>query len=99
MLAFDQNLEHSIIMRFAKIWFMMLCSCSLTVWSAENPPAFPSDPDQALERTCFQTTSPWSSAGNLRSDVAIVYGIDPGLPQRIKTWRDRGYRIHLMTGV
>ncbi|HYG35497.1 MAG TPA: hypothetical protein VEC99_11965, partial [Clostridia bacterium] len=35
----------------------------------------------------------------MRSDVAIVYGIDPGLPQRIQTWRDRGYRIHVMTGV
>ncbi len=99
MLAFDQNLEHPIIMRFAKIWSSMLCSCSLTVWAAENPLTFPPDPDQVLERTCFQTAAPWSSAGNLRSDVAIVYGIDPGLPQRIKTWRDRGYRIHLMTGV
>ena len=38
-------------------------------------------------------------AGNLRSDVAIVYGIDPGLPKRIATWRERGYRIHVMTGV
>ena len=37
--------------------------------------------------------------GNLRSDVAIAYGIDAGLPQRIQTWRDRGYRIHVMTGV
>ena len=63
------------------------------------PPAFPSDPNQNLERTCFQTGKPWSANGNLRSDVAIVYGIDAGLPERIKTWRDRGYRIHVMTGV
>ncbi|MBN2841598.1 MAG: hypothetical protein JXM68_00820 [Sedimentisphaerales bacterium] len=60
---------------------------------------FPEDPQQILERTCFQTGSAWSINGNLRSDVAIVYGIDPGLPERIKTWRDRGYRIHVMTGV
>ena len=66
---------------------------------AENPPAFPFDPAQNLERTCFQTGQAWSESGNLRSDVAIVYGIDAGLPQRIKTWRDRGYRIHVMTGV
>jgi hypothetical protein len=71
----------------------------LPVLAVELPPAFPADPDQVLERTCFQTASPWSSAGNLRSDVAIVYGIDPGLPQRLQTWRDRGYRLHLMTGV
>jgi hypothetical protein len=66
---------------------------------AANPPPFPKDPRQELERTCFQTGQSWSEAGNLRSDVAIVYGIDPGLPQRIQTWRDRGYRIHVMTGV
>ncbi len=69
------------------------------IWAGENPPAFPPDPDQALERTCFQTAAPWSGAGNLRSDVAIVYGIDPSLPSRLSTWRERGYRLHLMTGV
>ncbi len=64
-----------------------------------NAPAFPTDPDQILERTSFQTSKPWSPLGNLRSDVAIVYGIDSSLPDRVKSWRDRGYRVHLMTGV
>lgn len=68
-------------------------------FAAELPPPFPLDPKQSLERTCFQTGSAWSPNGNLRSDVAIVYGIDPGLSSRIQTWRDRGYRIHVMTGV
>jgi hypothetical protein len=66
---------------------------------AEVPPPFPADPEQALERTCFQTGSAWSNAGNLRSDVAIVYGIDAGLPGRLQSWRDRGYRVQVMTGV
>ncbi|MDR3459636.1 MAG: hypothetical protein P4N60_19580 [Verrucomicrobiae bacterium] len=57
------------------------------------------DTNQVLERTCFQTGKPWSENGDLRSDVAIVYGIDAGLPERIATWRDHGYRIHVMTGV
>jgi hypothetical protein len=69
------------------------------VAAAQLPPAFPADPHQTLERTCFQTGQAWSPAGDLRSDVAIVYGIDEGLPQRISSWRDRGYRIHVMTGV
>jgi hypothetical protein len=69
------------------------------VLAADNPPPFPPDPQQLLERTCFQTGAPWSGNGNLRSDVVLVYGIDSGLPQRIQTWRDRGYRIHVMTGV
>jgi len=61
--------------------------------------AFVTDARQQLERTCFQTGAPWSGNGNLRADVAIVYGIDAGLPDRIKSWRDHGYRIHVMTGV
>lgn len=61
--------------------------------------AFPQDPNQTEERTCFQTHQPWSEKGDLRSDVALVYGIDRSLPDRIQTWRDHGYRIHVMTGV
>jgi len=60
---------------------------------------FAADPDQASERTCFQTSRPWSPVGNLRGDVALVYGIDSSLPSRIETWRDAAYRIHVMTGV
>jgi len=76
---------------------VLLLAGALFLAHAADP--FPPDPEQALERTCFQTGQSWSPNGNLRSDVAIVYGIDPGLPARIQTWRDRGYRIHVMTGV
>jgi hypothetical protein len=65
---------------------------------AENPPPFAADPAQNLERTCFQTSKPWSSRTDLRSDVAIVYGIDTNLPARIESWRAHNYRIHVMTG-
>lgn len=67
--------------------------------AAEPASPFANDPEQMLERTCFQTGKAWSEKSNLRSDVAIVYGIDAGLPERIATWRERGYRIHVMTGV
>lgn len=84
--------------------------CSMLIWlfaiatggvllAAELPPPFPPDPHQHLERTCFQTGQAWSNESNLRSDVAIVYGVDPGLAARIQSWRDRGYRIQVMTGV
>lgn len=62
-------------------------------------PPFPRDLLQARERTCFQTGSAYTPIANLRSDVAIVYGIDDGLPARIQSWRERGYLIHVMTGV
>jgi len=67
--------------------------------AAPLPPPFPSEPAQLLERTSFQTSQPWSPLGNLRADVAMVYGIDDTMPARVKSWRDRGYRVHLMTGV
>lgn len=56
-------------------------------------------PASPQERTIFQTGSPYKDRINLRADVAVVYGIDKTMPERIKSWRDRGYRIHLMTGV
>lgn len=57
------------------------------------------DPRQIEERTVFQTGSTYKDRIDLRADVAIVYGIDKTMPARIKAWRDKGYRIHLMTGV
>ena len=84
---------------FATVLPAWIAVVSTLATAAELPPPFPPDPQQHLERTCFQTGQGWSGRGNLRSDVAIVYGIDTRLPQRIQTWRDRGYRIHVMTGV
>lgn len=72
--------------------------CLAAALRAEDT-AFPEEPAQKLERTSFQTSQPWSALANLRADVAMVYGIDKTLPERVKTWRDRGYRVHLMTGV
>jgi len=57
------------------------------------------EPGQALERTAFQTADPYSARVNTRADVAIVYGFDRDLPSRVKSWKDRGYRVHFMTGV
>src|ERR1035441_1467808 len=79
------------------LWVVMLAAFSAL--AVESPVVFPPDPQQRLERTCFQTGAAWSAIADLRSDVVLVYGIDPGLPQRIQTWRDHGYRIHVMTGV
>ncbi|HXC97906.1 MAG TPA: hypothetical protein VN048_01105 [Verrucomicrobiae bacterium] len=69
------------------------------LFAAENPLPITADTNQILERTCFQTGKAWSPQGNLGSDVAIVYGIDTNLPARIESWREHGYRIHVMTGV
>jgi hypothetical protein len=75
--------------------FLAASSCL----SARGGPDVFSDPQQNLERTCFQTHALWQGDCDLRSDVAIVYGFDSTLAHRIQTWRDHGYRIHLMTGI
>ena len=51
------------------------------------------------EKTVFQTADGWRPELDLRSDVAIVYGVNASFPERVKSWRDRGYGIHLMTGI
>jgi hypothetical protein len=53
---------------------------------------------QREERLSFQAKDPYRPRVHLNADVAMVYGIDQTLPQRIKSWRDQGYIIHVMTG-
>ncbi len=51
------------------------------------------------ERLSFQTHTPWSPRINLNGDVAMAYGIEATLPGRLESWRARGYKVQLMTGV
>jgi len=83
----------------SKLFFALIAVVAACSSLGQTTPATIADTNQILERTCFQTGKPWTENGDLRSDVAIVYGIDAGLPERIGTWRDHGYRIHVMTGV
>ncbi|PXV65866.1 hypothetical protein CLV62_10639 [Dysgonomonas alginatilytica] len=59
-------------------------------------------------KTVFQTSHPWKPSIDNRADAAIVYGIG-GNPsdnskrvsfeERVKSWQDRGYKTHFMTGI
>jgi hypothetical protein len=55
------------------------------------------------EKTAFQTSSVWIPEIDVRSDIAIVYGANDrqGLTfeERVKSWRDRNYETHFMTGI
>lgn len=56
----------------------------------------------AQEKTAFQIAAPWKAEYDVRSDVAIVYGVnDAGgnFEERVKGWRDKGYKVHFMTGI
>jgi hypothetical protein len=79
------------------ITLLVVIETAIASWAGESP--VPIDPKQSLERTCFQTSQPWSEHGDLGSDVAIAYGIGATLPERMQSWREHGYRVHVMTGV
>lgn len=66
---------------------------------AQQAPTTLRDPNQHLERTSFQTGGPYDPRVDIRSDVAMVYGITGNFQERMRGWKERGYIIHLMTGV
>jgi len=57
----------------------------------------------STQNTAFQTGSPWIPQIDVRSDIAIVYGAGdrPGMTfeQRVKSWKDHGYKTDFMTGI
>jgi len=51
------------------------------------------------ERTCYQEGGPYCGTIDFGQDIAIVYGTDPRMPERVRQFRERGYVVHLMTGI
>ena len=55
------------------------------------------------EKTAFQTSAAWMPQIDVRADIAIVYGVSErghvSFEDRVKSWRDRGYQVHFMTGI
>ena len=58
---------------------------------------------QPKEKTAFQTSHQWIPEIDVRSDIAIVYGVNErgkiSFEDRVKSWRERGYQTHFMTGI
>jgi hypothetical protein len=57
------------------------------------------DPRSAEERLVFQTSSAYVPRLHLNADVAINYGFEKNLAERIQSWKQAGFGIHVMTGV
>lgn len=54
---------------------------------------------RAEELTGFQEGGAYKETYDLQTDFVMVYGINASMPERIRQWKERGYRVHLMTGV
>jgi len=57
------------------------------------------DRSREAERTGFQEGGAYGETYDLQTDFVMVYGINSSMPGRIQEWKDRGYQVHLMTGV
>ena len=55
--------------------------------------------EHAEELTGYQEHAPWQPNIDLQCDFVMVYGIDASMPERVKQFREKGYVVHLMTGI
>lgn len=55
--------------------------------------------DRKEERTGFQESAAYHPDYDLQTDFVMVYGIDESMQERIRKWKEKGYVVHLMTGV
>jgi len=83
----------------------LILTCGLFVTTfASFAQTMQTDTGALTQKTAFQTSSPWIPQIDVRSDVAIVYGVydtKGGITfeKRVQSWRDRGYQVAFMTGI
>lgn len=51
------------------------------------------------EQTGFQEAAQYHEDFDVKCDFVMVYGIDASMPERVKCYREKGYVVHLMTGI
>ena len=55
--------------------------------------------EKTEELTGYQAGERLRPSVDLDCDFVMVYGIDDTMPERIREYRERGYVVHLMTGI
>ncbi|MBE6731371.1 MAG: hypothetical protein E7564_06760, partial [Ruminococcaceae bacterium] len=55
--------------------------------------------DRKEELTGYQHGGGYMPEIDLGNDFVMVYGIGPDMPKHVKSFKDKGYVVHLMTGV
>lgn len=92
------NLSTENLLRCLLFTVLLLPALAATAAKPDAKPAAKT-PARRSEHTSFQSGRAWNPVWDIQTDVAMVYGIDPKLPDRLKTWKDRGYIPQVMTGV
>jgi len=92
---------HTILFAFAFVPFIVFAQEGAAAPQAAATPSAGSSAPK--EKTAFQTAHVWIPEIDVRSDIAIVYGVSErgnvSFEDRVKSWRDRGYQVHFMTGI
>lgn len=90
-----------------KILYAALCLAGLALCAPARALNSPKDPKNGV-KTTFQTSREWRPTIDNRADAVMVYGVG-GNPsdnegirnfeERVRSWRERGYTVHFMTGI
>ncbi|WP_246197783.1 hypothetical protein [Chitinophaga agrisoli] len=70
---------------------ILIAACCCLFFSAQA--------QELKEKTSFQIAAPWKPAYDVRSDIAIVYGMSPDFLERVQGYRAQGYNVQFMTGI
>lgn len=77
----------------------MFLALVLSVFSDERGEKMAYIRDKKEELTGYQAGDRYRDSVDLQCDFVMVYGIDPTMPDRIREYREKGYVVHLMTGI
>lgn len=90
-----------------KILYAALCLAGLALCAPARALNSPKGPKNGV-KTTFQTSREWRPTIDNRADAVMVYGVG-GNPsdnegirnfeERVRSWRERGYTVHFMTGI
>ena len=90
------------INRFIGCSFLFLIALILTS-ACGNGSSSDDKNGRLFEKTSFQTASPWKPELDVCADVAIIYGCsdtpEMSFEERVKSWKEKGYKTHFMTGI
>src|SRR5690606_16492705 len=94
--------RHSRLLSIALFVCVSACAQKKTTTRGGETTVSQDSSGSGKEKTAFQIAAPWRAEYDIRSDIAIVYGInDTDVPfeERVDLYRQKGYTIHFMTGI
>ncbi len=95
-------------MKFKNLFFIAACAAGIVAGGcAPSSEAKSKKVDDGV-KTTFQTSRAWRPTIDNRADAVMVYGVggnpsdrkgNANFEERVKSWKDKGYTVHFMTGI